>query len=146
MELVSNSCFVTTSGTEDAHPGVQSPSVLGLQVPLEGPWHSGLPSWWSDMTSFIMSINFPKFSSLLVFWLGILGKVTGMQVRKTVHSQKSMRACVLELLPLDLLTRHTWFVHDLILIVQTLSYYFLIMNVNMTVDCLTLHIFTCIYI
>ncbi|XP_022289145.1 membrane-bound acylglycerophosphatidylinositol O-acyltransferase mboat7-like [Crassostrea virginica] len=28
------------------------------------PQHLGLQSWWSDMTSFIMSIHFPKFSSL----------------------------------------------------------------------------------
>ncbi|XP_078310575.1 uncharacterized protein LOC144618447 isoform X1 [Crassostrea virginica] len=36
-----------------------------------GPRHPGLQSWWSDMTSFIMAINFPKFS-LLEFWLANL--------------------------------------------------------------------------
>ena len=114
-----------------------------------GPRHPGLQSWWSDVTSVIMSINFFKFSRLLEFWLAILGKVTGMQWGKTVHSQKSMRAC-LEVLPLDLLPRHTWLVYDLILIVQTLSYYFLFMNVNMTGNCMYdpwpcmyLHVSTC---
>ena len=97
-----------------------------------GPRHPGLQSWWSDVTSFIMFMNFLEFSRLLEFRLAILSKVTGMQLGKTVHSQKSMGAC-LELLPLDLLPRHTWFVYDLIF--QTLSYYFLFMNVNMTGDC-----------
>ena len=77
-----------------------------------------------------MSINFHKFSSLLEFWLAILGKIPGMHLGKTVQSK------VLELLPLDLLSRHTWLVYDLILIVQILSYYFLFMNVNMTGYCM----------